>query len=102
MDFFKFPDNVNFVKNRNVDYKICDPILEDVKSNYSLTSLSDIFRDIDAVLLVTEHDVFKKIDFSIIKNKMSTPVVIDGRNFFSEEQLVSLGFSYAAIGKPLD
>ena len=93
---------INLLKNRNVDYKICDPILEDVKSNYSLTSLSDIFRDIDAVLLVTEHDVFKKIDFSIIKNKMSTPVVIDGRNFFSEEQLVSLGFSYAAIGKPLD
>jgi len=93
---------INLLKNKNVDYQICDPVLENVKSKYSLTPLTDVFRDVDAVLLVTEHDIFKKLDFTIIKNQMNTPLVIDGRNFFSEKELISLGFSYAAIGKPLD
>jgi nucleotide sugar dehydrogenase len=92
---------INLLKNKQVNYQICDPIFQDIKSKYNLIPLSDIFKDADAILLVTEHDMFKKIDFAEIKKQMKTPIIVDGRNFFSEKDLTSLGFSYTAIGKPL-
>ena len=63
--------------------------------------LNELFNDADVILLITEHDGFKELDFSKIKSLMRTPIIIDGRNFFSKNDLISLGFSYAAIGKPL-
>ena len=73
---------------------------EKVDSSVQLTPLSNVFNDSDAILFVTDHDIFTTLDFSKIKNEMKTPVVIDGRNFFNAEKLTSLGFSYSAIGKP--
>ena len=48
--------------------------------------------DSDAILFVTDHDIFTTLDFSKIKDEMKTPLVIDGRNFFNAEKLISLGF----------
>ena len=60
----------------------------------------EILQDSDAILFMTDHDAFTSLDFVKIKAEMKTPLVIDGRNFFNEEKLNSLGFYYKAIGKP--
>ena len=60
----------------------------------------DVFKNSDAVLLVTEWDEFKKIDFSKAKSLMRGNLFIDGRNFFSKEEMVSFGFEYLSIGRP--
>ena len=73
---------------------------EKVDSSIKLTPLSQVFKDSDAILVITDHDIFTTLDFTKIKDEMKTPVVIDGRNFFNAEKLTSLGFSYRAIGKP--
>ena len=71
-----------------------------IKSPVELVSLNDVFKETDAILLVTDHDVFSSINFSNIKKQIRTPLIIDGRNFFSRTQLEKLGFTYRAIGKP--
>ena len=73
---------------------------EKVDSSIQLTPLSNVFNGSDAILFVTDHDIFTTLDFSKIKDEMKTPLVIDGRNFFNGEKLNSLGFFYKAIGKP--
>ena len=73
---------------------------ENVEDVIKLTPLSDVFKDSDAILFMTDHDAFSSLDFAKIKDEMKTPVVIDGRNFFNGEKLNSLGFYYKAIGKP--
>ena len=47
-----------------------------------LVSLNDVFKGTDAILLVTDHDVFSSLNFSAIKKQVRTPIIIDGRNFF--------------------
>jgi len=88
------------LKEKNADAIICDPVYEKVGSLVKLTPLAEAFRDSNAIILVTDHDDFSSLDFSKIKDEMKTPVIIDGRNFFNEEKLTSLGFKYRAIGKP--
>jgi UDPglucose 6-dehydrogenase len=49
--------------------------------------------------LITEWDEFKDLDFKKIKELMTTPIIVDGRNIYSPEKLKSLGFIYKGIGR---
>jgi len=91
---------IDQLKEKKTDIIICDPVYEKVGSLVKLTPLMEAFKDSDAILLVTDHDDFSSLDFNKIKAQMRTPILIDGRNFFNVEKLMSLGFKYRAIGKP--
>jgi UDPglucose 6-dehydrogenase len=52
----------------------------------------------DAVLLLTEWDEFRKIDWSRLATLVERPLIIDGRNALSREDLVAYGFHYVGIG----
>jgi UDPglucose 6-dehydrogenase len=52
-----------------------------------------------ALLLATEWNEFKQIDFSRIKTLLRTPVILDGRNLWDAAQLKELGFTYIGIGR---
>ncbi len=53
----------------------------------------------DALLVVTEWNEFKNPDFEQMKKAMRAPVVFDGRNIFSPQQMKELGFIYRGIGR---
>ena len=89
------------LKEKNSIFEVCDPLIDNFdSSSFSLTPTSEAFDNSDAILLVTDHDEFLNLDLTEIKSKMKTPIIIDGRNFFDEKNISSLGFSYRAIGKP--
>jgi UDPglucose 6-dehydrogenase len=53
----------------------------------------------DALLIATDHDCFKNIDWEEIRRKMRRPLIIDGRNFFEREEAEKMGFEYIGVGK---
>jgi UDPglucose 6-dehydrogenase len=57
-------------------------------------------RDAEALLIVTEWEEFKKLDWKRIHKSMARPLVIDGRNLLSPVEMKSLGFEYHSIGRP--
>ncbi len=85
---------------KNAETVICDPVYEGIKSPIRLTPMNESFKDSDAIVLMTDHDDFIKIDFAKIKNEMRSHIVIDGRNLFKDKKLVELGFRYRVVGKP--
>ena len=85
---------------KNVETIICDPVYEGIKSPINLTPISEAFKDSDIIILMTDHDDFKKIDFVKIKNEMKSHIIIDGRNLFKDKKLKELGFAYRVVGKP--
>lgn len=54
----------------------------------------------DALLLLTEWEEFRRLDWQRIRNQMARPLVLDGRNFLSPAQMKSLGFEYISVGRP--
>lgn len=56
----------------------------------------------DALVLVTEWDVYRQPDFKKIKELLKTPVLVDGRNLYIPEELIGMGFYYYAIGRQLN
>ncbi len=54
----------------------------------------------DAAVLVTEWPEFRELDWAgEVKTRMSTPLVVDGRNFLDPEALRSAGFTYKGVGR---
>jgi UDPglucose 6-dehydrogenase len=53
----------------------------------------------DAVVLVTEWDEFKKLDFGAVAGAMSGKLVIDGRNALDPATVVAAGLTYEGIGR---
>ncbi|AEI45244.1 TuaD [Paenibacillus mucilaginosus KNP414] len=54
----------------------------------------------DAVCLLTEWDEFKNVDLIQAEALMKQPILIDGRNVFSKEQIEKTNFSYYSVGRP--
>ncbi|MBC7333911.1 MAG: UDP-glucose 6-dehydrogenase, partial [Actinobacteria bacterium] len=50
------------------------------------------------LVLVTEWNEFKDLDYIKIKKLMKTPNIIDGRNFLDKKSLTEMGFTYRGIG----
>ena len=66
--------------------------------NYSQDSYS-LAKGCDCLLLLTEWEEFKKLDFGRIKKMMKHAIVFDGRNLYHDGDLQKLGFEYHSIGR---
>jgi UDPglucose 6-dehydrogenase len=53
----------------------------------------------DALILVTEWKQFRNPDFNYIKEKLSKPVIFDGRNQYDPELMATFGITYSGIGR---
>jgi UDPglucose 6-dehydrogenase len=49
--------------------------------------------------LSTKHKEYLKLDLSKVREKMNTPVLVDGRNTFTLEAASKAGFTYRGVGK---
>jgi UDPglucose 6-dehydrogenase len=62
-------------------------------------STEDIFRDSDLVILATEWEDFKDLNYKENGKLMKKMNFIDGRNFLYKEEMISYGFNYSGIGR---
>ena len=53
----------------------------------------------DALIVMTEWQVFRAPDFDLLREKLAAPVIFDGRNLYDPARLARRGFSYYAIGR---
>jgi UDPglucose 6-dehydrogenase len=53
----------------------------------------------DVLVVMTEWDMFRWLDFDLVKDRMAGSCVIDGRNLLDRHQLVRRGFTYRGIGR---
>ena len=76
-----------------------DPYVRDFDLPFT-KDFNEVIRDADAIVIVTKHKEYLNLDLSSIKNKMYTPIIIDGRNTYQKEECEKLGFIYKGVGKP--
>jgi len=72
-----------------------------LKDNASIAFCEDKYDCLDgadALVIVTEWSEFIKPDFNIVKEKLATPVVFDGRNVYSADRMEEMGIKYYQIG----
>jgi len=60
----------------------------------------EIARGADALLLLTEWDQYRRLDWKQIRVEMARPLVIDARNMLRPAEMKALGFEYISFGRP--
>jgi len=81
-----------------------DPVAEEearkLMSNVDFASSAvDAVRDADAVVLVTEWDEFRSLDWAELAGAMRGDVVIDGRNALDAAAVRAAGLAYEGVGR---
>jgi UDPglucose 6-dehydrogenase len=56
-------------------------------------------ENVDAVVLMTEWNMYRNLDMSLIREKLKQPVFIDLRNVYEPDSMKTLGFDYHCIGR---
>jgi UDPglucose 6-dehydrogenase len=95
---------MNSLVNLGAKIKAYDPIVKSRPAALSekVEMVEDMYSAIDnsdLVILATEWNEFKKLDFIKVKSMMSHNIFIDGRNMFDKKALEDIGFRYIGIGR---
>jgi UDPglucose 6-dehydrogenase len=53
----------------------------------------------DCLIIATEWNEFKELDFMKIKKRLKRALIVDGRNIYDPQQLAKLGFTYIGVGR---
>ncbi len=53
----------------------------------------------DALVIATEWDEFKQLDFARAKQGMTAPILFDGRNLFDPAEMEKSGWAYKSVGR---
>jgi len=56
-------------------------------------------QDAEALVIVTEWNQFRALDFERVRGLLAEPILVDLRNIYSGVDMVALGFKYTGIGR---
>ena len=95
---------IHLLQNEGASIKAYDPqAMKNAKEqNLKITLCNDpyeVAEDADALVLATEWNEFKQIDFERIYRLMKQPIIVDGRNLWNPDIVRSYGFRYFGIGR---
>ena len=70
------------------------PQIEYAKSAYEAA------EGAEALLIATEWDEFRKLDWARVREALVRPLILDGRNLLSPREMKAHGFEYQCFGRP--
>jgi len=73
--------------------------ISEIKSARFCESALDAVDGAEALVIATEWEEFANVDLAVVKEKMTTPIVFDGRNLFDPSTMARVGFRYHSIGR---
>ena len=54
----------------------------------------------DALVILTEWNEFRSLDFGEVKKRLKKPILVDLRNIYSPAEMAAAGMDYSCIGRP--
>ncbi len=97
---------INMLKELGATIKAFDPAAineaKKVLGDTSIEYFSDQYEALDgadALIIITEWNIFRNPDFSNIISRLKKPVIFDGRNIYNQKEIKKIGFEYYSIGR---
>lgn len=97
-------DIIRALKEEGVKVKVFDPQAMD-KAKKVLSGVRfckdpySTARESDCLVIATEWNEFKELDFKRIKKLLKQPLIIDGRNIYDPKKMRKMGFKYIGMGR---
>ena len=97
-------DLVNALIQEGAKVKVYDPkamakAKELLKGVIFCSDLYQAAKAADCLVIATEWNEFKELDFIRLKKTLKRPLVVDARNIYEPKLLKGLGFTYIGVGR---
>jgi len=98
-------DIIELLRQNRAKIKVFDPQAMEVAKKIIGNKVSfckdayEAAKGSDALVIVTDWNEFKELDFKRLKKEMRTPNIIDGRNIYDPQRVKKMGFSYIGVGR---
>lgn len=60
----------------------------------------DAMTGADVLVILTEWNEFRSLDFAEVKKRLKRPVLVDLRNIYTPAEMAAAGFDYSCVGRP--
>ena len=95
---------ITALQDMGAKVRVYDPIgMEQAKSYIDKVTFCDDAYDCaqgaSALVIVTEWEQFRALDFGRLKETMAQPVLVDLRNIYSADEVARHGFVYESVGR---
>jgi UDPglucose 6-dehydrogenase len=96
---------MNTLLEKGANLTVFDPeAMDNIEKRFGdrLTYAGSMYKALenaDALVICTEWSIFRSPSFSKIKELLAAPVIFDGRNLYSVEEMIKEGFKYVSIGR---
>lgn len=97
--------------NEGVKMKVYDPEAMDTFKAATSDNVIDnmefmadrdsVLKDIDALIICTEWNEFRRPDLDDFSKHMKAPVIFDGRNLYDLKRAKEAGLTYFSVGRPV-
>ncbi|MEK7143167.1 MAG: nucleotide sugar dehydrogenase [Patescibacteria group bacterium] len=88
-------DLLKYLAPTGAEIIIHDPYVKEYKK-----PLQTVLKSVHALILMADHDQYKKLKIKNIKKimRVKKPIIIDGRNVFDKQKAIKEGFIYRGVG----
>ncbi|WP_373601529.1 nucleotide sugar dehydrogenase [Paraclostridium bifermentans] len=86
---------IDILKCNLYNVRVYDPNVRNCE--YLYKELVNACENSDLIIIGVDHDIFKYINFSILKKVMNNNAILDTRNFINKEDIKRYGFEYYSI-----
>lgn len=89
---------IDYLEKNNINYSVYDPHVKSNIVNYQSESLQEAVEHADIILILTEHDEFKKLKPDTIGELMRSKLVLDTKNCINRKVWEKAGFEVSLLG----
>ncbi len=98
-------DVINRLLAEGAKIRACDPqAIERTRAIFPQIAYShdpyETAGDADALVIITEWEEFRKLDWKRVHKLMARPLILDARNMLEPATMKALGFEYHSFGRP--
>lgn len=89
----------------NANVKVYDPVaMSEIKKIFNdkiqyCSALNDSVKGSSAIIVMTEWDEFRNVDFKELGKSMAEKIIFDGRNIYDPKLISEEGFEYFGVGR---
>jgi UDPglucose 6-dehydrogenase len=63
------------------------------------TKAYDAAEEADAIVIVTEWEEFRSVNWALVRSLVERPLIVDGRNMLNPAEVTCHGFEYVSVGR---
>ena len=89
---------VELLRERGVQLKLMDPYITEIYDQKVYSNAVDVARGADAIIIATDHSLFRNLNFKQIIKVMKHPIILDSKRILRVGDIKLLGIVYKGIG----